>query len=190
MQQMFSELTLINLNEDEIKTWPTNENLNIIEKNKDNMLSNYSDIMQVNEAQMSEMQTDIVSIQVDEMQVDEMQADEFPDKMQMDEVQMDEMQLDEMQKYGIKFKENLITDTNNEIMINGLLLLHENSIQKRISKEDYTKFIKQYITLKNSHVNEILDYLLLNPNKSQNIIVLADFYQHGIGTEKNEIKAF
>ena len=38
--------------------------------------------------------------------------------------------------------------------------------------------------------NEIFDYLLKNKDKQQNVILLILFYQYGIGTKKNEIKAF
>src|SRR6266498_1353548 len=73
--------------------------------------------------------------------------------------------------------------SDNEIIINELLLLYENAIQKEIYKEDYIQSIKQHIVLKNKDENEIFNYLLENKDKQQNITLLAEFYQFGIGTE-------
>jgi hypothetical protein len=85
-------------------------------------------------------------------------------------------------------------DDDNEIVINELLLLYEDFIQKGIYYEDddYIQLIiKKHITSKNKNVNEIFNYLLNNNNKNkQTINLFAIFYRYGIGTEKNEMKAF
>src|SRR3954447_2712326 len=104
------------------------------------------------------------------------EIDEFVnkyDKMQMNENLATEVDLDE-----------------NEIIINSLLLIYDDSIQKGINEKDYILLIKQHIILKNKIENEIFNYLLDNKDKQQNIILLAKFYQHGMGVKKNEIKAF
>ncbi len=73
----------------------------------------------------------------------------------------------------------------NEVIINELLILYEKSVYD----DDFIQSIKLYITSKNKNEKEIFNYLLDNKDKLQNIFLLANLYQHGIGTEKNEIKA-
>src|SRR5581483_7171899 len=58
---------------------------------------------------------------------------------------------------------------DNEIIVNELLLLHENAmIKKGMYKDDYIQLIKQHIALKNRNENEIFNYLLDNKDKLQN----------------------
>ncbi|CAB4430328.1 unnamed protein product [Rhizophagus irregularis] len=80
---------------------------------------------------------------------------------------------------------NILTEKiySNNIFINELL-----SLYKDYSEKD--ELIRNHLVLKNKNENEIFNYLLSYKNKKQNIILLADFYKHGIGTEKDEIKAF
>ncbi|CAB5386182.1 unnamed protein product [Rhizophagus irregularis] len=101
--------------------------------------------------------------------------------------------------YVNNINENIQNDTindideNNEIIINELILLYEDFIQKEIYYEDdYIQLIiKKYIIFNNKNINEIFNYLLNNNKKNkQNIILLAIFYRYGIGIEKNEMKAF
>src|SRR5436189_211164 len=94
------------------------------------------------------------------------------DEMQMDDEQTEEMQL----------------DSNNEIIISELLSQYEDSIQKGIY-DNCIQLIKQHIIIKGKNEDEIFNYLLDYKSKQQNIIILlAIFYQHGIGTKKNENK--
>jgi hypothetical protein len=61
-----------------------------------------------------------------------------------------------------------------------------------INKDNLKKLINQYniSNNKNGNENEVLKYLLDNTNKQQNIVLLGEFFRQGIGTEKDEIKAF
>ncbi|PKC14983.1 hypothetical protein RhiirA5_494932 [Rhizophagus irregularis] len=80
-----------------------------------------------------------------------------------------------------------------EILISDLLPLYECFIQRGMNENDCIQLIRQSIKSKNKDEDKIFNYLnILNINdRLQNIILfLAKFYQHGIGTEKNEIKAF
>ncbi|RIA84981.1 kinase-like domain-containing protein [Glomus cerebriforme] len=94
-------------------------------------------------------------------------------KMQIDEISTD-----------------LINLNDNEVVINELLSLHKDSVRKGFHTEVKINLIKRHIILKNKNENEIFNYILDNKDIPQNIFLLAIFYQHGIGTEKNEIKAF
>ncbi|GBB96557.1 hypothetical protein RclHR1_02780020 [Rhizophagus clarus] len=80
--------------------------------------------------------------------------------------------------------------TENETIINELFILHEDANQGRICTNDYIQSFKQIIVLKNKTENEIFNYLSDKKNEQKNLILLADFYQLGIGTEKNKIEAF
>lgn len=67
---------------------------------------------------------------------------------------------------------------NYEIIINELILLYEDFIQKEIYYEDdYIQLIiKKHIMFNNKNVNEIFNYLLNDNNKNkQTIILLAIF---------------
>ncbi|PKK77855.1 kinase-like protein [Rhizophagus irregularis] len=75
-------------------------------------------------------------------------------------------------------------------LINKLFLLYEKFLQGGIDKDNYIQLIKQYITPNNKNENEIMNYFLDNMDKRQNIILLGDFFRHGIGIEKDENKAF
>src|SRR5438874_774621 len=79
---------------------------------------------------------------------------------------------------------------DNDIIINELLLLYNNSIQKGMCEKDYIQLIKQHMLLKNKNEIVIFNHLLNNKNKQHEIAILAKFYRYGIGTEKNVIKAF
>src|SRR5947207_4114938 len=81
-------------------------------------------------------------------------------------------------------------DLDYETIINELLLLYEDAIQKGIYGKDFIHLIEQHIVMKNNSKKETFNYLLSNKNILQNIFLLAIFYHYGIGTEKNEIKAF
>ncbi|GBC10314.1 hypothetical protein RclHR1_09510005 [Rhizophagus clarus] len=83
-----------------------------------------------------------------------------------------------------------LTIDKNLIIIDELFLLYENAIQKGIYKNDYVQLVKQHIMLKNKSENEIFNYLLDNKDRQKCLVFLAHFYQFGIGTEKNESKAF
>ncbi|GES97447.1 kinase-like domain-containing protein [Rhizophagus clarus] len=78
----------------------------------------------------------------------------------------------------------------NEIIINEIVLQYEDSIQKGIDKEDIIQLIKIHLIIKNINENEIFNYLLVKNNELKNIQTLAIFYYYGIGTEKNEVRAF
>ncbi|CAB4376582.1 unnamed protein product [Rhizophagus irregularis] len=80
-----------------------------------------------------------------------------------------------------------------EILISDLLPLYECFIQRGMNENDCIQLIRQSIKSKSKDEDKIFNYLnILNINdRLQNIILcFAKFYQHGIGTEKNEIKAF
>src|SRR5438034_373297 len=77
-------------------------------------------------------------------------------------------------------------DLSDENIINEVLFLHENAIQKGINCKDIIQLIKQYIIIKNKSEKEIFNYLLNNKNKLQNNFLLAIFYHYGIGANKNE----
>ncbi|GBB86952.1 hypothetical protein RclHR1_01340019 [Rhizophagus clarus] len=85
----------------------------------------------------------------------------------------------------------LINLNTNEILTNDLLPLYEGSIQNGMNEKDCIQLIKQHVNSKNKSEDEIFNYLLNCKDRQQNIVIfLAKLYQHGIGTEKNEIKAF
>ncbi|CAB4419745.1 unnamed protein product [Rhizophagus irregularis] len=87
---------------------------------------------------------------------------------------------------GYTLTEDIYRNNSINIFINELLLFYKNySILK-----EKRELIRKHIVLKKEKENEIFNYLLGKKNKKQNIIFLADFYKHGIGTEKDEIKAF
>src|SRR3954447_9298270 len=79
----------------------------------------------------------------------------------------------------MQMNENLTTKIDldeNEIIINSLLLIYNDSIQKGINKKDFIQLIKQHIILKNKIESEIFNYLLGNKDKQPNItFLLAKF---------------
>ncbi len=77
-----------------------------------------------------------------------------------------------------------------DIIINELLLLFKSAEQKEINNENYGQLIKQHINSRNTNEDEIFNYLSENKDKQQNIILLAIFYQYGIGTDENIVKTF
>ncbi|EXX50996.1 Skt5p [Rhizophagus irregularis DAOM 197198w] len=87
---------------------------------------------------------------------------------------------------GYALTEDIYSDNSINIFINELLSFYKDC---SILKEK-GELIRKHIVLKKENENKIFNYLLSFKNKKQNIILLADFYKHGIGTEKDEIKAF
>jgi hypothetical protein len=84
----------------------------------------------------------------------------------------------------------LINLDASEILIYDLLLLYEGSIQRGMSEKDCIQLIKQYVKSKNKSEDVIFNYLLNSNDRQQNIVILAKFYQYGIGTNKDETKAY
>ncbi|RIA82665.1 kinase-like domain-containing protein [Glomus cerebriforme] len=116
------------------------------------------------------------------------------DKMQIDEdtkLENGIIMIDDNNKMQIdEISTDLIDLNDNEVIVNELLSLHEDSFQKGFDNKVRIQLIKQHIVLKNKNENEVFNYTLDNKNILQNISLLAIFYKYGIGTEKNEIKAF
>src|SRR4051794_28430759 len=79
---------------------------------------------------------------------------------------------------------------DNDIIIDELISLYNNSVQRGMCEKDYIQLIKQHMLLKNKNEIAIFNYLLNNKNKQHEIAILAKFYRYGIGTEKNVVKAF
>ncbi|GES97453.1 kinase-like domain-containing protein [Rhizophagus clarus] len=89
--------------------------------------------------------------------------------------------------------EELINLNSNDVIINiinEILLVHDNFVQKGIDKNDYVQLTERYIVSKNQNEKEIFSYLLDNKNIPQNVFLLAIFFHYGIGINKNEIEAF
>ncbi|PKC65754.1 kinase-like protein [Rhizophagus irregularis] len=162
MRQVFSDLKLINLNTNETEIYE--KTVNIIESNI--VINN--DNSSINDNSLS------LSINYSLQSKFDKLIDEY-DKMQIEEK--------DLITNNIKLNEN-------EVIVNELVLLYEEAIQKGIYKNDYIQLVKQHILLKNKNVNEIFNYLLDNKKKQQNLILLAYFYRFELGTKKNEIKAF
>ncbi|GBB90853.1 hypothetical protein RclHR1_17970002 [Rhizophagus clarus] len=75
-------------------------------------------------------------------------------------------------------------------LINKIFLLYEKFLHGGIEKNDFKKLSEKYISPNNEHEKEILNYFLNNMDNQQNIILLGDFFRHGIGIKKDEKKAF
>ncbi|CAB5369898.1 unnamed protein product [Rhizophagus irregularis] len=134
IQQIVSDLKLINLNTNEIKIYEnTVSNIeNNIPINNDNSIKDNSSSSYIN-----------YSLQIKYNNL----IDKY-DKLQIDEnLSMTNIDLNE-----------------NEIIINELLLLYEDTIQKGIYKDDYIQLVKKHIILKNKNENEIFNCLLNLPN--------------------------
>ncbi|CAB4495878.1 unnamed protein product [Rhizophagus irregularis] len=88
----------------------------------------------------------------------------------------------------MEMDENSFNLDNYEVLIDRM---YEKFLQEGgINKDNFNLLINQYITSNNNNENEILKYLSDNIDKQKNIILLGEFFRQGIGTEKDEIKAF
>ncbi|EXX71914.1 uncharacterized protein OCT59_019037 [Rhizophagus irregularis] len=88
----------------------------------------------------------------------------------------------------MEMDENSFDLDNYEVLIDRM---YEKFLQEGgINKDNFNLLINQYITSNNNNENEILKYLSDNIDKQENIILLGEFFRQGIGTEKDEIKAF
>ncbi|CAB4376584.1 unnamed protein product [Rhizophagus irregularis] len=88
----------------------------------------------------------------------------------------------------MEMDENSFDLDNYEVLIDRM---YEKFFQEGgINKDNFNLLINQYITSNNNNENEILKYLSDNIGKQENVILLGEFFRRGIGTEKDEIKAF
>ncbi|GBB88654.1 hypothetical protein RclHR1_15210001 [Rhizophagus clarus] len=165
MQQVLFDLKSINLDVND-----TNESLN----------SDNDDKMQIDEKQL----TNIGSLG-NEISINDVSFD-YKNSIQRGIYEINSIEDD-------KDNESQLTNIeldNNENTINEILHLYKNSIQRGIYEYSSIELVKQYIIIKNENENRIFEYLLDNIYKQQSVFLLAIFYNHGIGTEKNENKAF